>query len=104
MYQNFMAENNGENIQEDIQSVFISEFAVPKHWAKMKKVYETNWKIALGIALTFTFQYCFYPGVMLKYQFTFLKDYDFAWFVIAIVTYHALGDLIGRTLGGIPKL
>jgi hypothetical protein len=61
-------------------------------------VYKRNWKEAWSVALTYTVQFAFYPGVMLEYQFTFTKN--FSWFVIVVVTYASLGDTLGRWLAG----
>ena len=57
------------------------------------------------MALIFTVEYCFFPGVMFKYKLSFISS--FAWFAIAIITYHNILDTLGRYLGGrfviIPK-
>ena len=60
--------------------------------------------MGLSIAFTFTVQYLFYPGVILKYRPGFLAS---SWFVISVVTYHSFWDTVGRYLAGqyncIPK-
>ena len=40
----------------------------------------------------------FFPGVMLKYQWTFIDN--FSWFVITLVTYASVCDTIGRYIAG----
>jgi len=64
----------------------------------LKNVYRFNWNPAVAIAITFTIQYSFYPGVILKYEPSFFTS--FSWFVICVVTYHSFWDTIGRYLGG----
>jgi hypothetical protein len=68
-------------------------------------VYRKNCKMGFCIALTFTIQYSFYPGVILGTELTFFKD--FSWFVITVVTFHSFWDTIGRFVAGswnfIPK-
>lgn len=36
---------------------------------------------------------------MLKYRISWFDDLDFSWFVIFIVTFHSLGDTLGRYIG-----
>ena len=62
------------------------------------KVYSRNWKEGIAILVTFTIQYCFYPGVMLLFEPTFFTS--FTWFVISVVTFHSLFDTVGRYLAG----
>ena len=64
-----------------------------------------NWKDAWGVAITFACQFAFYPGVVLKYQPSFIPD--FSWFVITVVTFASVCDTLGRYIGGkvdlVPK-
>ena len=50
-------------------------------------------------------QMAFFPGVMLKYQWSFISN--FSWFVITLVTYASVCDTIGRYIAGwkdfVPK-
>lgn len=73
--------------------------------AQALEVYRINWKEALSITITQGVQMAFFPGVMLKYQWGFIKD--FSWFVITLVTYASICDTIGRYIAGwrdfIPK-
>ena len=41
----------------------------------------------------------FFPGVLLEYQWGFIKD--FTWFVIVLVTYSSLCDTLGRYLASL---
>ena len=77
----------------------------PSLFEKVKEVYAINWKEALGITITYTVQMAFFPGVILKYQWTFIKS--FSWFAITAITLASFADTIGRTIGSyavvIPK-
>lgn len=61
-------------------------------------VYKINWKQAWSVVLVFWIQFMFFPGVMFQFKYTFIDD--FSWFVIVVVTYNSVGDLVGRLLAG----
>ena len=58
-------------------------------------VYKVNSRYAIGVAICFTVQMAFFPGVMLGFQWPFIPN--FSWFVITVVTYASFGDTMGRT-------
>jgi hypothetical protein len=41
--------------------------SIEERWRETKEVYAVNWKEAWSVALTYTVQFAFYPGVMLEY-------------------------------------
>ena len=65
-------------------------------------IYKKNYIYALSVALTFMIQFTCYPGIILSKELSFFKD--FAWFSISVITYHNLGDTIGRFLAGAYEL
>lgn len=85
-----------EYMKDEFCVSLLGNTSMKQRWADTCMVYKINWKEAWSVCLCYWVQFMFFPGVMLEYQFTFIKS--FSWFCITVITYASWADTLGRWL------